>query len=337
MVKNVFLLILVLVSCQRQTPIEKFNDDIIQLVKSNSLYSDSIDWSLIKTHIGTISKNVSYSDQCSTSVMLILSQLRILGDNHSFYVSKKIMNRLTRQSKGNYQPVAKHIDKNTVYIKIPRFSSINDSVNNVFATKIQNLIREMDSDSITGWIVDLRENSGGSLYPMLAGLGPLIGEGVLGYFIDRNGIKTPWTYFNGEARENIPNKKSSKKSNQIESSVFNNEEGRAYVKNYYYIKNKNSKIAVLIGAKTSSSGEMTAISFKGKNNIKTFGHTTSGHTTANTAFKLLNNSFLLLATGNAADRNGRVYFGGITPDIEVKDYYSDNCISAAKKWLMENN
>ncbi|ATP55628.1 hypothetical protein CPT03_03665 [Pedobacter ginsengisoli] len=43
------------------------------------------------------------------------------------------------------------------------------------------------------------------------------------------------------------------------------------VPNPYKIKNKNTKIAVLIGPRTSSSGEMTAISFIGKKTTRLFG------------------------------------------------------------------
>jgi len=38
-----------------------------------------------------------------------------------------------------------------------------------------------------GWIIDLRGNSGGNMYPMLAGLSSLLGEGVLGYDVYPDG------------------------------------------------------------------------------------------------------------------------------------------------------
>src|SRR5688500_18114760 len=39
-----------------------------------------------------------------------------------------------------------------------------------FANAIQNTIRVADRDDLIGWIVDLRGNGGGNMWPMIAGL-----------------------------------------------------------------------------------------------------------------------------------------------------------------------
>ena len=53
-----------------------------------------------------------------------------------------------------------------------------------YAIHIQNLIKSLDSNyNIKYWIIDLRENWGGDMYPMIAGLAPIIGEGTYGYFV----------------------------------------------------------------------------------------------------------------------------------------------------------
>lgn len=63
------------------------------------------------------------------------------------------------------------------------------------------------------------------MYPMIAGLGPLTGEGVLGYFVD--GMKkTPWKYANGTC-------------------------GAITVPNPYVLKDPKAKIAVLMGPRTA--------------------------------------------------------------------------------------
>ncbi len=56
-------------------------------------------------------------------------------------------------------------------------------------------IAEQDSKNLLGWIVDLRWNSGGNMWPMIAGIGPLLGNGTYGYFIDEN--ESSWGYQNG--------------------------------------------------------------------------------------------------------------------------------------------
>lgn len=48
-------------------------------------------------------------------------------------------------------------------------------------------------ESADGWVVDLRGNSGGSMWPMLAVALPLLGgDGVIGAFVTRDGARTPW-------------------------------------------------------------------------------------------------------------------------------------------------
>ena len=61
-----------------------------------------------------------------------------------------------------------------------------------FADAIQAAIRQADRAELAGWIVDLRGNTGGNMWPMLAGFGPVLGEGTAGFFIDPDGVGVPW-------------------------------------------------------------------------------------------------------------------------------------------------
>ncbi|MGZ5191759.1 MAG: S41 family peptidase [Flavisolibacter sp.] len=47
-----------------------------------------------------------------------------------------------------------------------------------FADSIQSLIQTFDRRGISKWIIDLRKNTGGNCWPMLTGVGPLLGNGV---------------------------------------------------------------------------------------------------------------------------------------------------------------
>jgi C-terminal processing protease CtpA/Prc len=278
------------------------NKEIIKIIKENSLYSDSLDWTSIEREIQALP-----SDQFSVTAMFMLDKLKAAGDFHTRYLSKEVANKMSRQNMNNAEPQAKYLGDNIAYIKMPGFISLNETVCEDFATKIQSLIKSLDTNVINGWLVDLRENRGGNMHPMIAGLGPLTGEGTLGYFVNKTG-SSPWSYNNGTC---APVK----------------------VAKPYSIKNKNSKIAVLIGRRTGSSGEMTAISFIGKNNTKLFGQPSAGYTTGNTGFKLSDGSFIYLATSFTANRNGKKYASKILPDIIVDSVYADNCLEVATQWL----
>lgn len=51
-----------------------------------------------------------------------------------------------------------------------------------YVDSLQARIRALDSAGACGWIVDLREDTGGNMWPMLAGVGPLLGAEVVGSF-----------------------------------------------------------------------------------------------------------------------------------------------------------
>jgi C-terminal processing protease CtpA/Prc len=72
------------------------------------------------------------------------------------------------------------------------FPGVNNAASISFAGDIQEQIRNQDHQGIAGWIVDLRGNTGGNMWPMLAGVGPILGEGLAGHFIEPNGVEEPW-------------------------------------------------------------------------------------------------------------------------------------------------
>jgi C-terminal processing protease CtpA/Prc len=61
-----------------------------------------------------------------------------------------------------------------------------------FATALQNQIDTLAKLNPQGWIVDLRGNLGGNMWPMLAGVAPLIDSRMMGSFVDADGKKTTW-------------------------------------------------------------------------------------------------------------------------------------------------
>ncbi len=291
-------------------PPDKFNKTLIRIVKDNSIYSDSLNWHEIEISLDSISGNSEVDNQNSKKVNFLIKKLKAAGDNHSLYFSSEKMNELKNKNLWSLLPETKKIDNDIAYIKIPGFMSVNNDTCNDFATKLQMLIKSLDSDSVIGWIVDLRENYGGNMYPMIVGLGPLTGEGVLGNFIYKNGERLAWKYINGTM-------------------------GDVKVANPYYLRNKNVKIAVLVSQKTASSGEITAISFMGKKNTKLFGQNTAGYLTSNRGFELPDSSYIFLASSYTTDRNNRLYKTQIIPDIIVNDLNRQTAIDLAINWLRE--
>ena len=90
------------------------------------------------------------------------------------------------------------------------------------------------------------------MWPMLAGVGPLLGNGLVGEFIDKAGqVSGRWFYEDGKALLD------SKVAAQVEGSPV--------------VSTPTRPVAVLIDGATGSSGEAIAIAFQGRRETRFFG------------------------------------------------------------------
>jgi len=287
----------------------KFISEFLDTVQTHSLFTDSINWRVLRDNISKLSMGINSIEEAHTILNYVIDKLRWAGDNHSsvsfpsFSVTEASqMKNLITVPKGKY--LGNHIG----YVSVPDFNSANDTASRIFADMLQQIIKRIDQKhTINNWIVDLRDDRGGSMFPMIAGLVSMLGYDTLGYFVNKK-EREPWFISKGDW---MPP---------------------------YFLKNRQPKIAVLIGPATASSGEATAISFIGKTNTKLFGQTSGGYTSANDTYKLKDGSYLTLAISIEADRKMKLYPSGITPDVIVKDDVDKNvdaCLETAKKWILE--
>ncbi len=289
---------------------KKYIDHFYKIVKTCSIYSKLIDWGSLETEVDFLLRGANTYEDAASVAVYVLGKLRAAGDNHSFIQPKATSEKATKMNLNTDQPHGKLLPNNIGYVYVPGYASLNDSVSKAFAKSIQDIIKDLDTkNNIAGWIVDLKGNTGGNMYPMITGLGPLTGNGTLGHFLTTTGkVSSSWMYSNGSTRV-------------------------VSIKNAYVLKDETKKVAVLIGPRTSSSGEMTTVSFIGKSNAKLFGQASGGYTTGNSLFKLKDGSTLALATSYISDRNDKPYYGKINPDVLVKE--DEDILKVAEQWLLE--
>jgi carboxyl-terminal processing protease len=146
---------------------------------------------------------------------------------------------------GRYKPeghLGRRGDKSFAYVVLTKCFPENDRDFVAFETNLQRIVAELDASHPSGWIVDLRGNVGGNMWPMLAGIGPVLGEGEnLGEFFNTSGHSV-WRYRHGVAAE-VDNGK---------VVAFPSVEGSAY-----HLAGM-PEVAVLIDHSTGSSGEAIA-------------------------------------------------------------------------------
>jgi C-terminal processing protease CtpA/Prc len=293
-------------------------EEALDIMQNKSLHRHSIDWDIIRTSAFEVARHAQTPADTYGAIRYALVRL---GDHHSHFLTPESHTQVQEMTANdNPPPRGKLLLDKVGFISIEGFGGFDGEA---YATQIQDLIRELDGHNPCGWIVDLRENTGGNMWPMLAGLGPILGEGKAGTFVDADGQKVDWFYQDGRAL--------------LESEIQAEVEGSAY-----RLTADSPPVAVLTGPSTASSGEAIAVSFRGRPNTRSFGRYTTGLSTANSAFPLPDGALIVLTTAVFADRTGQTYGDRIYPDELVDDvrkftFLMDEAIpQPAIDWLMSH-
>jgi carboxyl-terminal processing protease len=238
---------------------------------------------------------------------LIRQALCALQDGHSFFLPPESFTRTGDAQKILHStapcplPDGQVMD-NVAYLKVPAFVPTADLGYTQLADHTQKLIATLDQTASKGWIIDLRGNGGGDMWPMLAGLAPLLDDGILGHFIYEKGPHagiTPWSCRNGV-------------------SMWNDAFPCATASTPYKLKTDHPPTALLVDGRTASSAEAVFISFIGMPNMCSFGQPTAGLSTGNSNFDLADGAKLFVTTGVFADRTLQRYGQPIGPDQPVQ-------------------
>jgi carboxyl-terminal processing protease len=317
---------------------QSYLDSALNVMQQNFLHKDKIDWPQLRRETLSQAAGAQIPVDTYPAVRFALAKL---GDHHSFLQLTPALTRdeASRQPKlanpavmpatpvrkqtfpfpspfrtrrlpegamvvGSSRPIAQ--------IVIPLFFSENRKDFDDFATKVQAVIADLASHHPCGWIVDLRGNGGGNIWAMLAGVGPILGEGEWGnkrYYEDgkagvRDDAKDPYY-----ARTNTPPVRLS----------------------------GTPPVAILIDRDTGSSGEGIAIAFRSRADTRFFGELTYGAATSTFPYPLSDGAQIYLVVGTMLDRSGREYPDGIAPDQEILSETTittiDPVIRGASEWL----
>ena len=312
--------------------VKTFLDRSLQLIQDNALNKDNVNWDNLKEQVYLKVAGAKTYDDLISAYPFVFEQI---DDHHGRFIFKQqsygwkgnsqpqVNEYLRNAIKNRTQVHAEKIGKDIAYLSIPGNNDFGNKHLDSIGRSIKEAIAKIHDKNIKGWILDLRLNSGGNMYPMLAGLTQFLGEGKIGGFVtptyqpDGNWIIAKGAFY----------------VDLIKVS--------ALPYSGYPIK-ADLPIVVLIGEKTASAGEMVAIATIGRPKSVIIGETSAGYTTVNQGFKINSYAGLNLAVAYATDRNGKVYPKNLEPDIVVKggDHFEklsdDHKVKEAITWLRKN-
>jgi C-terminal processing protease CtpA/Prc len=297
---------------------QAYLDQALELIRLHHRKASQSDWQVISANANSEIENAKVPQDTYPAIKHVLS---VLNETHSFFVEPSavpkgetglVVERQNLKSK-LLAPAWKLESGQFGVLTLPELITLGDQDGKKaigYTSAVREGLTSMDKRGVCGWIIDLSQNGGGNMWPMLWGLDPLLGPSPFGKFLKNDGIDENWVRANGYI---FPT------SEKLQESPVS-----------FTLKHSNAPVAVLIGPRTGSSGEMVAIAFKGRNDVRHFGSPTAGLTSANTTHKLSDGAYLVLTSAGVSDRLSREYSGPIIPDELVA---FDNAKSAAKIWL----
>lgn len=286
-------------------------EEVVGIMQANSVNRKTINWVDFRQNLLAQAGDAQTIEQAYPAVVFAIVAL---GDKHSFFVPASPVKR--PEGPADKKPpvyLDEPVPGDIGYIRIPWVVG-NQQQLAAYIAHVQAQIKERDKAELKGWLVDLRGNMGGNMWPMLVGVGPVLGEDTVGYFLDSNKTKTVWRYEKGKAL--------------LDGDI------QAETTPYYTLKSANPVVAVLTDSLTASSGEAVVVAFKARKHTKSFGTNTSGVSTSNSRFDLSDGSIIWLTTAVFADRHLVPYGHSIAPDERCK---STEVVTRAIRWIREEH
>ncbi|MER7850307.1 S41 family peptidase [Kitasatospora sp. NPDC096077] len=291
-------------------------DQALDLMETKSLLRKQTDWKQLRA---SAHQAASGAMTTADTYPAITDAVRALGDLHSYFWTPEQARTGTETTIEQFPELtSRRLPNGAGYLTLPPVSGSEQSAA-AYVRQGREAVRNTEQGKgACGWVIDLRRNTGGNMWPMLTVVAPILGDGEVGSFIDADGTKTPWTITDATP--------------SLGGQPFPWGPGSS-------LRTAAPPVAVLTDGRTASAAEAVLVAFKGRPDTRTFGTSTRGVPTANEAYPLPDGAILGLTGARDADRTGESYDQPIRPDQEVAtsppDYGTDQdrTLQTAAQWL----
>ena len=265
-----------------EVPPARIVDEAMRLIRARALNAERIEWDQEQTDIAREMKQVHTADAAYAVIGQVLAKL---GDRHSGLLPPRDFQRFSLEGKPSFTPSVE-VRERVGIVSVPAFSGIEKTAAAAFARELAQSIAARAGQVSCGWVIDLRGNHGGSMWPMLSGLHALLGDTTPGYFRDRDGRQHAWKVASpGVSTPDL----------------------------------STASVVVVTGGNTASSGEAVAVAFRGRPKARSVGQPTFGVSTSNGMYPLPGGARLKLTDARFVDRTGQAYGDIVMPDHMVPE------------------
>ena len=258
----------------------------IRLMDRNGLYAEGEEWEAVKRE--ALSTKPATIEEAQAAVRKALT---VAGGKHSFLLTS---DEATADDTATWAMPTVEVQNGIAIVTIPRFSGNYEEGHRYAQTVLDALPTTLD-----GAVIDLRDNTGGNMYPMIAAVHRFLPDDIL----VRIRTRKQTTPIN---KDYILNTVGTERQAAIDCPV-----------------------ALLTNERTGSSGEFTLLCFRGLRKARTFGAPTAGYASTNASYPMPDGSCLVLTVGTDVARTGEEFCD--TPI--VPDHATDTPLEDALSWL----
>jgi len=268
--------------------------EVLRTIEERALAIGNVDWPQMRQDVLEETRDARSESDLYPAIAAALRRL----DPHSRLFTPARAAQL-QSAQSRVDRVQPDPGTGVAYVDLRGFRGTDAESMSAYVRTLREGIAEAEAARTCAYIVDLRRNPGGNMWPTLLGLQPLLGSGVVGGFRARDGSEAWW---------------------RIEPDRVSTADVVAISAQRPLPRSDDAAarpVAVLLGTDTASAGEAVAIAFHERPSTRFFGWHTAGLTTANATFTLPDRAVLVLAVFDMIDRNGNAYSRYISPDEET--------------------
>ncbi|UPG95392.1 S41 family peptidase [Luteibacter aegosomatissinici] len=269
-------------------------------LRENALAAGNVDWD---TFLHDAQSHLAQGQPASAAYPAIRDAVHRLDDGHSRFIDADSAWAEALNDGTHFAPDVHLLPGGIGYVALPGFTGPADAETRYIDT-IASAMSRLAPEVRHGWVIDLRQDSGGTMWPMLAAVHSLLGDGEIGAFRKPGADDAHWYAGVGLSMGAKPN--------TLDLSA--------------------SPVAVLMGPHTSSAGEAVAVAFHGRPATRSFGAPTSGQANSNETMVLKDGSLLVVKAFIDVDRNGVAFGKQVIPDDQIDDAAA---LDSATAWLAQ--
>lgn len=269
------------------TPEEQYVKKAVRLMDRHGLFATGEPWKAAKAE--ALAAKPATMEEAHA---VVCKALEVAGGKHSFIMPAGMV---TVNVTSEWEMPSVELRDGIAVIYLPPFSGNDDEGRRYVQTVLDAL-----PDTLSGAVIDLRGNSGGNMYPMIAAVHRFLPDDLLRF------------------------------RNRKNSMPVDND----YILNVVGIARQamiDCPVAILTNELTASSGEATLLCFRGLQNVRVFGVPTAGYASSNVPYPMPDGSQLVLTVGSDVTRTGEEFCDAPI----VPDSLTESPMEEAIAWLLK--